>query len=131
MAGDGLASGLANSWLDTLQGTSYTQTTSYVQLHTGDPGAAGTSNISVGSTTRQAADVLRSVRRRPRPVSVADGVDERRHVGNHHQHHPVDPGVRRRVQADDHADGAEGVEHQRHADAEHLRDHADADRVVT
>ncbi len=53
MAGDGLASGLANSWLNTLQGTSYTQTTSYVQLHTGDPGAAGTANISVGSTTRQ------------------------------------------------------------------------------
>jgi hypothetical protein len=26
-----------------------------VQLHTGDPGAAGTSNVSVGSTTRNSA----------------------------------------------------------------------------
>lgn len=52
MAGDGLASGLANSWLNTLQGTAYSQTTSYVQLHTGDPGAAGTSNISAGSSAR-------------------------------------------------------------------------------
>lgn len=55
MAGDGLAVGLANSWLNTLQGTAYTQTTSYVQLHTGDPGAAGTANISAGDNTRKLA----------------------------------------------------------------------------
>lgn len=29
-------------------------TTAYVQLHTGDPGAAGTANVAVGSTTRVA-----------------------------------------------------------------------------
>jgi hypothetical protein len=52
MAGDGLATGLANSWLDTLANTAYSQTVTYIQLHTGDPGAAGTANISVGSTTR-------------------------------------------------------------------------------
>lgn len=45
----------ANGWLNATRtgGSSYTApTTCYVQLHTGDPGASGTSNVSVGSTTR-------------------------------------------------------------------------------
>lgn len=42
----GVASGIANSILDT------NFDDQYIQLHTGDPGAAGTSSISVGSTTR-------------------------------------------------------------------------------
>jgi hypothetical protein len=44
---------LINPWLDMLEGTAFTApAATWVQLHTGDPGAAGTSNVSVGSTTR-------------------------------------------------------------------------------
>ncbi|HEY1119880.1 MAG TPA: hypothetical protein VGE43_19350 [Acidimicrobiales bacterium] len=35
-----------NSWLDALDG-------SYVQLHTGDPGAAGTANVATETTRQQ------------------------------------------------------------------------------
>lgn len=44
----GLASGVANSILDSLcNATSWTAPAGfYVQLHTGDPGAAGTSNVA-------------------------------------------------------------------------------------
>lgn len=52
---DGLATGLVSNWLNTLRsgGAAYTNTATWIQLHTtGGPGAAGTSNISVGSTTR-------------------------------------------------------------------------------
>lgn len=54
----GLAPSLVSGWLDTLRttgngGTAYSAVAgTFVQLHTGDPGAAGTANISVGSTTR-------------------------------------------------------------------------------
>jgi len=44
----GVASASAASSLDTILGTSANR---YVQLHTGDPGAAGTANIA-GNTTR-------------------------------------------------------------------------------
>lgn len=47
----------ANAILDAIRagGTNLTAPANlYVQLHTGDPGASGTSNISVGSTTRVA-----------------------------------------------------------------------------
>ena len=58
MANEGLSVGLVSGWLNTIRGTSaasYTAvTTLYVQLHTSNPGAAGTSNISVGTTTRNA-----------------------------------------------------------------------------
>lgn len=52
----GLASGVANSFLDALgNATNYTAPTAfYVKLHTGDPGSAGTSNAA-GNTTRQQA----------------------------------------------------------------------------
>lgn len=46
---------VANGWLNAIRtgGTSYTApTTVYVQLHTADPGASGTTSVSVGSTTR-------------------------------------------------------------------------------
>lgn len=45
-----------NGWLDALRaGTTYTKpAANYVQIHTGDPGAAGTANASAGSTTRSA-----------------------------------------------------------------------------
>jgi hypothetical protein len=54
----GLAPGLVSGWLDTLRttangGTAYSAVVgTFVQLHTGDPGAAGTTAVSVGSTTR-------------------------------------------------------------------------------
>lgn len=54
----GLAPSLVSGWLNTLRttgngGVAYSAVAgAYVQLHTGDPGAAGTSNISAGSTTR-------------------------------------------------------------------------------
>lgn len=47
---------LANKWLNVLRNTGFTAIAAiYVQAHTGDPGSAGTSNVSVGSTTRPAA----------------------------------------------------------------------------
>lgn len=52
------AANLVSAWLDTLRtsgngGTSFSAVVgSFVQLHTGDPGASGTANVSVGSTTR-------------------------------------------------------------------------------
>lgn len=51
------AANTANAWLNTLRGTSAATftavTTLFVQLHTGDPGASGTANVS-SVTTRQA-----------------------------------------------------------------------------
>ena len=46
---DGLSTAVANSALGTITGTD----AAYVQLHTGGPGSAGTSNVS-SVTTRQA-----------------------------------------------------------------------------
>lgn len=54
----GLAPSLVSGWLNTLRttgngGTAYSAVAgTFIQLHTGDPGAAGTSNVSAGSTTR-------------------------------------------------------------------------------
>ena len=54
----GLAPGLVSGWLNTLRttgngGAAFSALTgTFIQLHTGDPGAAGTANVSVGSTTR-------------------------------------------------------------------------------
>jgi hypothetical protein len=46
---------LANKWLNILRGTTFTGIAAvYVQLHTADPGAAGTTGVSAGSTTRPA-----------------------------------------------------------------------------
>ena len=42
----GLASSMADTWLDLLDDP-------WVKLHTGDPGAAGTSNAAAGDTTRK------------------------------------------------------------------------------
>ena len=51
----GLSSYLANSFLDALgNGTSFSVTTVYIKLHTGDPGANGTANAAT-ETTRKAA----------------------------------------------------------------------------
>ena len=52
---DGLAVASANSILNVYRNTAYAAVaTVYAQLHTGAPGAAGTSNVSVGSVTRNA-----------------------------------------------------------------------------
>jgi hypothetical protein len=54
----GLAPSLVSGWLNTLRttgngGAAYSAVVgTFVQLHTGDPGAAGTTAVSVGSTTR-------------------------------------------------------------------------------
>ena len=54
MAGDGLSATLADDWLGMLGGTAFSApSATYVQLHTGDPGSAGTSNVS-SVTTREA-----------------------------------------------------------------------------
>lgn len=52
---DGLASATANTALNAIVGTGTNQTNAanYVQLHTGAPGSAGTSNVS-NNTTREA-----------------------------------------------------------------------------
>lgn len=53
----GFIAAKVNGFLNAIRtgGTSLTAvTTVYVQLHTGDPGAAATSNVSAGSTTRVA-----------------------------------------------------------------------------
>ena len=45
---------LANKWLNILNGTAFTAPTAiYVQLHVGDPGAAGTANPSAVTTRAQ------------------------------------------------------------------------------
>lgn len=55
MAGDGLSATLANNWLGMLGGTAFTApAATWVQLHTADPGAAGTSNLSSVTTREQA-----------------------------------------------------------------------------
>jgi len=44
---------LANKWLDMLGGTAFTAPAStFVQLHTGDPGANGTANASTETTRK-------------------------------------------------------------------------------
>lgn len=51
----GLAPSLVSGWLNTLRpaGAAYGPVAgTFAQLHTGDPGAAGTANVSAGSTTR-------------------------------------------------------------------------------
>jgi hypothetical protein len=54
----GLAPSLVSGWFNTLRttgngGAAYSAVAgTFVQLHTGDPGAAGTANISAGSTAR-------------------------------------------------------------------------------
>jgi hypothetical protein len=53
------AANTANAWLNVLRGTSAATftgvTTLFVQLHTGDPGASGTANVS-STTTRSAVN---------------------------------------------------------------------------
>jgi hypothetical protein len=41
---------LANAWLNTLSGTTFTGVNTFVKLHTGDPGASGTANASANTT---------------------------------------------------------------------------------
>lgn len=51
----GLAAATANGWLNVYRNTAASAVaTPFVQLHTADPGAAGTTAVSVGSATRNA-----------------------------------------------------------------------------
>ena len=51
---EGLSITLVSNWLNTLRaaGAAFGPVSTYVQLHTANPGAAGTTAISAGSTTR-------------------------------------------------------------------------------
>jgi hypothetical protein len=45
---------LVNKWLDMLSATAFTAPpASYIKIHVGDPGAAGTANPSVGDASRK------------------------------------------------------------------------------
>lgn len=47
---------LANKWLNILRGTAFTPPSGiYIQLHIGDPGAAGTANVAAVTTRSLAA----------------------------------------------------------------------------
>lgn len=48
----GLSTTHAHAYLNVLRGTTYTAVTPYMKLHTGDPGAAGTSNASAETTRK-------------------------------------------------------------------------------
>jgi hypothetical protein len=54
------ATGLANAWLNTMRNTSAASFTAptdlYIQCHTADPGASGTTAVSTGIANRQLAD---------------------------------------------------------------------------
>jgi hypothetical protein len=51
----GIAATQANAYLNVYRNTAASAVaTPFIQLHTGDPGAAGTTSVSVGSTTRNA-----------------------------------------------------------------------------
>lgn len=59
----GLAPSLVSGWLNTLRvaGAAYGPVAgTYVQLHTADPGAAGTTAVSVGSATRNSVTLSAS-----------------------------------------------------------------------
>jgi hypothetical protein len=45
---------LANALLNTIVGTSFVVPATYIQLHTGDPGAAQTANLSANTTRNHA-----------------------------------------------------------------------------
>jgi hypothetical protein len=51
---EGLSTTLVSNWLNTLRaaGAAFGPVSTYVQLHTANPGAAGTTAISAGSSTR-------------------------------------------------------------------------------
>jgi hypothetical protein len=58
MSNPGITAAFADNilaWLCTATAMPTAPTGLFIQLHTGEPGAAGTANISVGSTTREAA----------------------------------------------------------------------------
>lgn len=76
---------LANAWLNALRGTAFTTvTTPHAQLHTADPGSAGTTAVSTGVATRQpltfAAASGGSMALSATPTWTATGADTITHV---------------------------------------------------
>lgn len=49
----GVSTYLENKILECMRGNTFSVATVYIQMHTGDPGAAGTSNVSVRATGRK------------------------------------------------------------------------------
>jgi hypothetical protein len=50
---DGVSATLANSWLDAMcNATAYSEANTYAELHTADPGAAGTTSTSAETTRK-------------------------------------------------------------------------------
>lgn len=80
------AANLANKWLDMLGGTAFTAPAgTWVKLHTGDPGAAGTSNASANTTRVQAtwsaaASGSKSMSNTPSWASWAAGTETITHI---------------------------------------------------
>jgi hypothetical protein len=78
--------GLANLWLDQLGGAATTPgATLYVQLHTGDPGAAGTTAASANTTRvaltwSAAASGSKSISNQPSWSSWAAGAETISHI---------------------------------------------------
>ena len=49
----GVSTYLQNKFLECLRGTTFSVATVYIQMHTGDPGSAGTANVSGSCTGRK------------------------------------------------------------------------------
>lgn len=75
---------LANAWLNTLRNVSFVVATPFAQLHTADPGSAGTTAVSTGIATRQsltfAAASGGSIALSATPSWTATGADTITHV---------------------------------------------------
>lgn len=80
------ATTLANKWLDMLAGTAFTAPAgSFVKLHTGDPGAAGTTAASanttrVSQTWSAASGGSKSISNTPTWASWASGTETISHI---------------------------------------------------
>lgn len=78
------ATNLANGWLNTLRNVSFAVATPHAQLHTADPGTAGTTAVSTGIATRQpltfAAASGGSIALSATPSWTATGADTITHV---------------------------------------------------
>src|SRR5258708_37543974 len=90
MASGLAATTLANKWLNMLGGTAFTAPSTFVQLHTGEPGAAGTSNVSSVTTRPAITWAAASAGAFPAAAEVPGGGDSARaHRAGSSQHPPL------------------------------------------